>query len=54
LSGPFFVSMKNLDNWSRVARAAADARDELRSLIPALDRAISENHPTPCSSGESA
>jgi hypothetical protein len=38
------LSMKNLDNWSRLARAAADARDELRSLIPALDRAISENH----------
>jgi hypothetical protein len=37
--------MKNLDNWARPARAAADARDELRSLVPALDRAIGEKHP---------
>jgi hypothetical protein len=34
--------MKNLDNWTRLAWAAVDARDELRSLIPEFDQAISE------------
>lgn len=41
----FSVSMNNPGNWSRLAQAAADARDELRLLVPALDRAISEEHP---------
>jgi hypothetical protein len=34
--------LKNLDIWSRLSQVAADAPDEPRSLIPALDRAISE------------
>jgi hypothetical protein len=38
--------MKNLDDWTRLARAAPDARDDLRSLVPALDRAIGEKNPT--------
>ena len=37
--------MKNLDTWSRLARAAADARDDVRALIPAFDRAIGEKYP---------
>jgi hypothetical protein len=32
--------MKNLTNWARLAKAALDARDALRNLIPRLDRAI--------------
>jgi len=34
--------MKNLTDWSRLASAASDARDDLRFLIPLLDRAIAE------------
>ena len=34
------TEMKTFDNWARLAGAAADARDALRSLIPRLDKAI--------------
>jgi hypothetical protein len=32
--------MKNPSAWPRLAAAAADARDELRLLVPRLDQAI--------------
>src|ERR1017187_4721881 len=32
--------MKPLSDWPRLAGAAADARDELRAVIPRLDAAI--------------
>jgi hypothetical protein len=32
--------VKNLESWSRLAAAAADARDDLRALLPRLDRTI--------------
>jgi hypothetical protein len=32
--------MKNLTNWARLAAAACDARDELRAVLPRLDRSI--------------
>jgi hypothetical protein len=32
--------MKNPSSWPRLAGAAADARDELRAVIPRLDSAI--------------
>ncbi len=34
--------MKNLDSWPRLAGAAADARDELRAIVPRLEQAIAE------------
>ena len=39
--------MKTLDSWPRLAGAAADARDELRALLPRLDRAIAAGAVSP-------
>jgi hypothetical protein len=50
----FFAAMKNLTNWTRLAQAAADARDDLRSLVPALDRTIGEKKPDHPAAGDGA
>ena len=38
--------MKNLESWARLAAAAADARDELRAVLPCLDAAIADGQDT--------